>query len=305
MFRLKQDDLELLVMLADYRLLSTQQMAVARGDSEDTLAKRIKVLEIQKLVRAWSDRSETHRGRPRKSWMLVTQGISLLKEHRRLPPEAKPEQFMLDEGRNHAHTGLLNWAVVRLLELPRLHPQFNVAIRSSEASGIGDDEDRSVLRDQVRLPGVSRPVGLQPDAAFCIRSVPTGQALLFLLEVDRGTESLSAERKSPGDVHSKIARYQSYFREKGYKRYEGVFNASFRGFRVLVLAATPGGLSALCGLVRQTPPSDFIWLANVAALVSGGIHERIWARGGRDHEPAQSILGSQFADRESGGSPPG
>ncbi len=118
--------------------------------------------------------------------------------------------------------------------------------------------------------------------------------LLFFLEVDMGTETIASRRPGGGDVRQKIVVYQSCFRGGLYKRYEPILGARLRGFRVLVLAHTSSRLAALCRLVRETPPSDFVWLTDQERMFSQGIWAPIWARGGHIDSPPQSILGTEM-----------
>jgi hypothetical protein len=42
-------------------------------------------------------------------------------------------------------------------------------------------------------------------------------------------------------------------------------------------------------------PSDFIWLVDQERMFSHGLSAKIWARGGRNEDPPQSILGHHLA----------
>ena len=77
-----------------------------------------------------------------------------------------------------------------------------------------------------------------------------------------------------------------------YKKYEQVWNCPLNGFRLLFLTISHSRLAALCGLVQEMPPSDFIWLTEQSRMFADGASAAIWARGGKLETPHESILGS-------------
>ena len=101
--------------------------------------------------------------------------------------------------------------------------------------------------------------------------------------------------KNSKDVRQKIINYQALFRSGHYKRYARVFDASINGFRLLFLANTSARLASLCRLIKEMPPSDFVWLTDQEIMFSHGLSAEIWVRGGRNNESLQSILGPNLA----------
>ena len=106
-----------------------------------------------------------------------------------------------------------------------------------------------------------------------------------------GTETIASQDRNPKDIRQKVLRYQNLFRSGNYKRYESDFDSKFNGFRLLFMVNSEARLISLCRFAREMPPSDFIWLANQGKMFSHGLSAQIWARGGRNEEPPQSILG--------------
>ena len=135
-------------------------------------------------------------------------------------------------------------------------------------------------------------VKFTPDAVFAIADSVAGKTCLFFLEVDRGTETIVSPKRDMTDVRQKIVNYQWYFHSGGYKRYEQVFKANLRGFRLLFLASTHGRLVALCKLAQEMKPSNFVWLTECGRLFADGVSAGIWAKGGDLQARQQSILGS-------------
>ena len=109
-----------------------------------------------------------------------------------------------------------------------------------------------------------------------------------------GTESLVGRSHGCKDIRQKVIIYQAYFRTSGYKRYEQIFGANLKGFRLLFLTQTRARLTALCNLVAAMRPSDFIWLTDQDGIITQGVAEAVWVRGGKMEAPCQSILGSEM-----------
>ncbi|MCY2953519.1 MAG: hypothetical protein NTU53_16300 [Planctomycetota bacterium] len=101
-----------------------------------------------------------------------------------------------------------------------------------------------------------KPVGFTPDGVLSITHAAQQKAVLFFLEVDRGSQTLASPGRGCADIRQKILNYQGYFRSPRYKRYQQVWNCHSRGFRLLFLAKTAERLSALCRLVQEMQPSD-------------------------------------------------
>jgi hypothetical protein len=121
---------------------------------------------------------------------------------------------------------------------------------------------------------------------------PTGRTVHLYLEVDMGTETLASPRRSAQDVRAKILNYKACFRGNHYKRYEQIWRCSLRGFRLLILAYNSQRAFALCRLVKDMAPSDFVWVTASWRLQSEGAWAAIWASGGQPDMPRRSILGS-------------
>jgi len=109
-----------------------------------------------------------------------------------------------------------------------------------------------------------------------------------------GTESLASSNDDSGSIHGKIRNYQAYFRNGKYKQYEELAGCSLNGFRLLFLANSWARLVSLCRVVRETPPSDFVWLTDHDRMFECGLSAEIWARGGLIDEPWESILGPRL-----------
>ena len=135
-----------------------------------------------------------------------------------------------------------------------------------------------------------------PDAAFTLTQTATGKTLLFLVEVDMATEPVKRNsRDRQSEISRKIAVYRTYLGRKGYQKYEtgGLFDGSFRGFRLLLITSPQKRLDSLARLVRDMHPTDFVWLCDRSAVESPpGLGGPIWIAGGQAEGPRRSILGN-------------
>jgi hypothetical protein len=234
------------------------------------------------LIEAQSIGLGRAQGRPGSVFRLTTLGLS---HARRLGGDiAEPRH-----GRRAAdllpspdHQLLLNWCLLHLLGLKGVHAELEVAIFHPAVTLPCEERE-----DQAPMPAES----LIPDAIFTVASTLQHKTLLFFLEVDMGTETVASPSRSRADFRSKIQQYQEVFRSQAYKRYEALSGCPLCGFRLLVLANSRRRLTSLCRLVRETPPSDFVWLTEERALFAAGISAPIWFRGGKQDVPTQSILG--------------
>jgi len=296
--RINNPTLDFLAELADYRILSLSQIAVLRFGSKRSARRRMQELLGAGLVEVLPIRAGREAGRPEKVYGLSVRGYQELDRHGRIPkgiPDSLATgQNLVPQGE---HQILLNWGRVHLVLMARNIPRVEVKVLSSNSPLFWlPDEGRSLLSDEVEMGDDAAPQRFCPDAAFTITDTVQAKTVLFLLEVDRGTEPLRGGDPARSEIESKIRRYQEYFHTKRYKRYEKIFEATLNGFRLLFLTTSSSRLSGLCSLVRGNPPSDFIWLTTKERMHLHGISGFIWSRGGRIEGPRESILGNLARD---------
>jgi len=175
-----------------------------------------------------------------------------------------------------------------------LLPRLSIKILAPNSPFLPKDQNgRILITDCSPVPGSGmKGIVFWPDAVFTIADSVTGKTCLFFLEVDRGTETMASPKRDMTDIRQKIVNYQWYFQSNGYKRYEEIFKANLRGFRLLFLASTYGRLVTLCHLAQEMKPTNFVWLTECGRLFADGASAGIWAKGGNLRAPQQSILGS-------------
>ena len=237
-------------------------------------------------------------GRPEDLIFLTERGASFLADGGILSDSAScatgkaGNTFPLD------HLLLVNWFRIHLLQIERTIPQASVCYLNPNSHALARDSGDSPSFSE-RIPANNRlekTIEFIPDGVFSITHKETAKkTLLFFLEADMGTETIASIDRDDKDIRQKILNYQALFRSGNYKRYERVFDSKLNGFRLLFLVNSAARLISLCKLVREMPPSDFIWLVNQGKMFSHGLSAKIWARGGRDDNPPESILGPGLA----------
>ena len=292
--KLNAHQLGLLSSIAEHRILLTSQLAHLHNRHVRTTRRAVTTLEEMGLVQAsFHARGSGH---PEKLLSLTAAGVEALRDHDLVDLELPADCVTAETIHCVNHQLLLNWFRIHLVDLERHWPKFTVRFLSSTSPFLPrDPSGRQLTYQQIDVAGNRQgPTGFLPDTVFSITHATRHMTLLFFLEVDMGTEPLASSVRAGRDIRGKILNYQRCFRRGRYKRYEEVFGAALRGFRLLFLAHNSARLQSLCRQVREMPPSGFIWLTEEARMSSQGAHATVWAPGGRLDAPPESILGSEM-----------
>jgi hypothetical protein len=295
-FEYRQQDRDILVAMAEYRVLPVRHLRLLRRRNDRALRRRLRRLQDEGLIRTSTSGLGRGRGRPEQVLSLTPAGVDRLKADGVLAAELQPERVTIEGLGSIDHQILLNEFRLQVAQVPEIISGLAVHV-----AGVCCARDvhlaRQVAPLRERVPAsddlAGHNVAFTPDEVFCLADAKSEKAVLFFLEVDMGSESLSSPKGTGKDVRQKVANYQAFFRGQQYKRYEQLWGAAFRGFRLLFLASSTPRLTDLCQLVKRTPPSDFIWLTDQESMLSKGIWSPIWIRGGRYDGPLHSILGSR------------
>lgn len=296
-FVMNKNDRRVLALIAEHRVLSVSQLTAIQQKSSQVVRRRLRALEEEGMVQSASRCFGGNRGRPEHLISLTSEGI-------RLVCSEAPELNRIPENRITAenircldHHLLANWFQIHLRRIEQAVPQVSVRFLSPTSPFLGQDPSgRPLVFERVPQEDSSNPAGgFTPDGAFAITHRERRQTLHFFLEVDMGTESLASSKKDSRDIRQKIINYQGCFRRRQYKRYEQLWDCGLTGFRLLFLVNTRARLAALCRLVQEMKPSDFIWLTSAEQMFASGLADTIWARGGRQDTALESILGTELA----------
>ena len=291
-------DQALLASIAEHRVLNVSQLAILHQRNADGLRRRLRTLRDRRLVGIASRGFGGGQGRPENVVSLREAGVDLLKAKGVIDAAVPCDRITAEKISCLDHELLINDFRVQLAQMRRIVLALGIQFLSPTSALLPrSSDDKPLIREKIRTDdGRGDWIEFIPDGVFATRHEELRKTLLFFLEVDMGTEPLTRRRGSAQDVRQKILNYQIFFQTERYKRYEKILKCHLRGFRLLFLTNHPTRLAKLCQLVREMPPSDFIWLTDHERMMSGGIWAPIWAHGGRDAEPFESILGTKTPD---------
>jgi hypothetical protein len=290
-------EVEMLLALAELRLASSNQLAAWFGVSEQMIGRRVNKLICLGLIQSFPRGRDSGRGRPEQVYAITDSGTDLLKTSGLINPEVPVERVVGSSILGiMEHQLVLNWVGIHLRPFHEPWGGFRSQYISSTSPFHLSENGRTILADQVEHPDGTE-VRFVPDACFCLTYLPSRKSLLFLVEVDMGTEPIASIRQG-ADVHGKINNYKQYFVNTGYKRFEGedYLGTRFRGFRLLLITTTHARMQALCHLVWSNQPSDFIWVCQTDMLFKHGLLGMIWRRGGNLDAGYSSIGGALAED---------
>jgi len=292
-FQPNESEIRFLSSLADYRVLTVGQVSALQSKDVQVVRRRLNKLQAAGLVETAPLAISRGRGRPEGVVSLAPRAMKLLHGEGLLPATIGLEHAGTIAPRLVRHQLALNWFRLHLAQIPQLRPQMMTTFfcPASPFTPRRDDGQPIVVETAISDEGCGGSATFTPDGVFSITDRERQKTLLFFLEADMGTETKASPSGTGRDVRQKIRSYQACFRSGRYKRYEKVWNCTLRGLRLLILTSTSARRSALCRLVQETPPSDFIWLTDLDQLLGRGLAAPIWARGGRLNLPAESILG--------------
>jgi hypothetical protein len=293
--RIDRRDQELLRVIADHRVMTFKQLVWAAGRDIKTLQRRIGDLAAAGLIVQSDRKSRTGRGRPEKLSSASATGVALLRDAGILPQDVTDEDVTLAGLPHIEHQLLLNWVRVQWVRMERLHSALKIRFLSHSAPAFSRSK-HDVEPEVQSAPLVIRLAegdGLIPDAVAAIADVERGRTVLFFIEVDMGSEPFEATKKGRTSVVQKIQKYQRCFQAQGYREYERRWNCPLRGFRVLFVASTTARFASLSAGLDGVRPREFIWITDERSLLMHGVEGRIFARGGHQDRPLESILGSR------------
>ena len=291
--RLTSKDYEMFQIIAEYRIITSPQLAALLSRSKKGVRDRISKLIAEGLLEEAARGRGQHAGRPERVLFLCKPAVIMLRERGLIDPQVPSDDIIGEHIHCQNHQLLLNWVRIHLNHIKTAAPGLKIRFLA-HSSPFMPKEFSSVSVSASSVSAHSRTgevISFKPDATFSICDSNQGKTLLFFLEVDLGTETLASPKRGLTDIRQKILNYGSCFDTQVYKRYEKLWNCQLNGFRLLFLTDNPSRMSTLCSLVREMQPSDFIWIAQKDRMFEDGISAEIWARGGRLDASPQSILG--------------
>ena len=297
-FQLTPQDITILQLLAEYRTLSVRHTAALLRRNTRALRRRLHQLEEQGIIRMESRSFGSRRGRPEQLLSVDHTGVDVLKAEKILNPDCPDSQITIESLHCLDHHLLVNDLRMQLLRVQEIAPTLKTRFLSPISPLLPRTSNGfPLVRERFRDEGAPDGwVQFTPDGVLSVTDTKTDKTVLFFLEADMGTEALVSSQHATKAVRQKIINYQACFRREHYKRYEQTWNCRLRGFRLLFLTHSSQRMAALCRLVRDMRPSDFVWLTDRKSMTERGIWADIWAMGGRFDIPLHSILDSQAPD---------
>ncbi len=257
-FRLTEDDITIVRMLAQYRFLRSTHIATLLGRSLDRINDRLLRLFHAGYVdrpRAQLDYYPTSGSAPM-VYALADRGARLLIERNEVAfANAEWSRKNREVGRPFIEHQLeivdfsvaVQVATFGRTDIEMIHPE----------QLIKEFPDQSPRREPFKLTanitqkGVMREVGVIPDYAFGLR-FSDGSRRCFLVEIDRGTMPVSRSDISQTSFERKMRAYLS---AQAAKQHEKQFG--WRAFRVLTVTTDATRLNSMCdALAKIRVPSS-------------------------------------------------
>jgi hypothetical protein len=285
-FRLTTTDYKMLQIIAEYRIMTSPQLAALLSRSKKGVRDRIGKLIAEGLLEEANRGRGQHRGRPERVVFLSKSAVTILREQGFIESQVPTSYLIGKKFRCQSHQLLLNWVRIHLNHIGTVAPGLKIRFLAHNSPFIPKEFSSVPVQGKT-----GELIRFEPDATFSLYDSNQGKTLLFFLEVDLSTETLASPKRILTDVRQKILNYGICFDTQVYKRYERLWKCQLNGFRLLFLTDTSVQMSTLCSLAREMQPSDFIWIAQKDRMFEDGISAEIWARGGRLDVAPQSILG--------------
>ncbi len=274
-------ELAVLRSLIEYGVLSMTQLAILHFPSRQMARLKVRYFNDAGLVEIIHQDYAGGRGKPEGIIFPTEKSIKILNESRS-PGGNEISTLPAVNRRNLNHELTINWVRIHLTSTERQLPQLSVIFLHP-----------FIEIDAYRIDIADSKMGnlLIPDGIFSISYAPQEKSLLFFLEIDMGTETLSSQSASRNDFKRKILGYQHVFQNQLYKRFDDIFGCQFNGFRTLVVADSQSRLNQLSRLVKSMKSPGFIWLTDIDSILSNGISGSIWLKGGNTEAGPFSIIG--------------
>ncbi|MFC1550941.1 replication-relaxation family protein [Candidatus Latescibacterota bacterium] len=286
---LKTKDFEYLNFIAEYRLLTNDMLAFLSVKSLRTIQHRISILDTMGLLSLSADYGKARRGKPRNIISLSPAGIEAVADTLDKDIRDIFYQNMNKKIIHIEHDLLTNLFRLHLIQLARHTHNFSTDFIAPTSPLLKCRKDgKSAISDTVTVDKKER--SFVPDGVFSIFRKDEKKRLLFFLESDRSSESMNVTTDS-ANLKTKLENYHQYICCSGYKRYEKKWDNLLPGFRLLILCDSNKRKRQLAQFVSQFSALDYVWISDIDSLVTLGIGEKIWIRGGNSSLPLQSILG--------------
>ena len=129
-FRLTPSDYEMLQIVAEYRIMTSPQLAALLSRSKKGVRDRISKLIVEGLLEEVPRGRGQHRGRPERIVFLNKPGVTHLKEQGFIESRIPTGHLIGDKTRCQNHQLLLNWIRIHLNHIKTVTPGLNIRLLS-------------------------------------------------------------------------------------------------------------------------------------------------------------------------------
>ncbi|MBN2561922.1 MAG: replication-relaxation family protein [Phycisphaerae bacterium] len=139
--KLNKNDRDLLIALAEYRLLTVSQIAALCAVGKPAARNRVGKLTNAGLATERTPAVASGRGRPERWVSLTERSIDLLRADRTLGLSVPNNEVAADGIRCAEHLLVINWFRIHLVHLERTFPRLSATFLSSESPFLGRGPD--------------------------------------------------------------------------------------------------------------------------------------------------------------------
>jgi len=289
---------ELLLQILEYGILSTNQIMLINGVGKREVQRKLENLRKKDLITFHNIKKEGRKGRTEYVSSISEIGATIIRNEFDGQFYFSSDKIIFKNIYTAKHQLLLNWFRIHLnflhIKLPDLTVDFISAttpflpLKKNGLPLISEQFETKLLK-----------INFTPDGVFCIKNKTQNKSLLFMLEVDMGTESLTTRSSKTNNIATKIKNYSVYFQTEKYKRYQKKWNTFFNGFRLLFLTNSLEREEMICKQVGSDRSNNFVWISTKLELFEKSLGGKIWVSGGNLHTPKESIIGPSLNYEES------
>lgn len=294
MEKVTQKEAELLRLLADYRILLSDQIAILTGTGVRSAQKKISKLHHQGMITISARPLIGIQGRPEHLYSIGQKGIAFLKKEGLIGHFHPGKESGQKTTENIEHDILTNWFRIYLAQIDKHFPDLETEFISQNSLLLPiRNSGLPLISETILVKGCE--VQFIPDGVFSIISKKQNKRLLFFLETDMSSEAITSTNPQVSTIAQKMINYQTYFLKNGYKRYEKKWNCQLNGFRCLFLTDTSDRAHTISKHILNHKAKDFYWITDRQKLFKLGLSAKIWHRGGNTQLPPESIIGPSLA----------
>ena len=125
-FRLTTTDYKMLHIVAEYRIMTSPQLAALLPRSKKGVRDRISRLIAEGLLEEATRGHGQHRGRPERVVFLSRSAVTILKEQGFIEPQVPTGHLIGDKTRCQSHQLLLNWVRIHLNRIENVAPGLKI-----------------------------------------------------------------------------------------------------------------------------------------------------------------------------------